>query len=43
MQKGRDVMPEGSQTDKDITIAEIEIEPLAIGGISSSENPGEKQ
>jgi hypothetical protein len=43
IQKVPDLMPGGSQTDQDITIAEIEIKPLAIGGISSSENPGEKQ
>jgi hypothetical protein len=32
-----------SEESKPITIAEIEIKPLAIGGLSSSENPGEKQ
>ncbi|HZD30528.1 MAG TPA: hypothetical protein VE779_02605 [Candidatus Angelobacter sp.] len=43
MQKVPDVMPGGSRADNEITIAKIEIKPLAIGGISSSENPGEKQ
>ena len=32
-----------SEEDKAITIAEIEIKPLSIGGISSSEDSGEKQ
>ena len=35
-------MPAASQPDQAITIAEIEIKPLSIGGVASSENPGEK-
>ncbi len=36
-------VPAASEEDKAITIAEIEIKPLSIGGISSSEDSGEKQ
>jgi hypothetical protein len=36
-------MPVASEPDTAITIAEIEIKPLSISGVPSSENPGEKQ
>lgn len=38
-----DALPVSSETDQAITIAEIEIKPLALGSVSSSEHPGETQ
>jgi hypothetical protein len=43
LQKGTDALPTASTPEAAITIAEIEIKPLVVVGVSSSENPGEKQ
>ena len=43
LRKGPDPMPDAAAPDAAITIAEIEIKPLSIGGVASSENPGDKE
>jgi hypothetical protein len=43
LQKAPDSASVAPGQDKEITIAEIEIKPLVIGGVTSSEDSGEKQ
>jgi hypothetical protein len=43
LQKAPDPVSVAGGQENAITIAEIEIKPLVIGGVSSSENSGEKQ